>query len=217
MTKTPQASSRSLARKARSEQVLSRLSFSLPKHLEPLPDASELLALPVEQQLDRALCLLVVALKAEGLEPEIVASLIEGFQLQQAFTEDEANFLAAEKVDAEDNAQMGWRLESAWLLWWSLGLVDELSSPAQQVAMTDVVAVIQNQDRSQLLAAAKPRALDALLDEADLYLRLHAVIGMWEGRKRAVPGKLEPSVILERHVALQWLLAQPAADWEGLY
>ena len=82
----------------------------------------------------------------------------------------------------------------------------------------DVKATVQaatDRDAETLIANARLRNVNELLDVADLHFRLH-----WATRqavqidKTDPPASLEPGVIAERRHALNWLLRYQDAEWD---
>lgn len=201
-------------RRLRSEKILGRLNVTLPEALDTLPDEAEVSPREPEEVLQRLLCLVVVGLKAEGLEVSILAGLIDSMGLHDHFNSEESAFLAQDKPEAEDCAEFAWRFESAWILWWALGFVPRLDSPVAQVEMTAVVGLIQNRSREELLSASAMRADSELLDEWDLMYRLQAAALEARRLKRPAPARANTSVVLERQLALQWLLDPARPGWD---
>ncbi len=81
------------ARKARSEAILRGRGVPINDYLPHIEDESQALVRTREEIAVRAMALLVVAVKAEGLEQDIVDSLVQGYGLADELSPDERRFI----------------------------------------------------------------------------------------------------------------------------
>lgn len=203
-------------RKARSESLLKKYNVPTNKHLPVIEDESNALVRTKEDVATRAMALLIVAVKAEGLEQQMVLELIKGYDLNSALTPDEIAFIHDPSPSQHDKTQFIWRYEAAWVLLWALGYVDELSYPDKICDVPAAVTFLQKRTKKEFTADAKLRPISEILDQADLTYRYHwAVVDARVNGKQS-PAKLDSSVVLERHYALNWLIGYMNQAWDDI-
>lgn len=208
-----------LARRARSVARLQRMNVSVPESLPPIVSAQEASLRAPAEVAQRALALMVVALRAESLNngdpwavPDMRKRFPQGFA---AFSPTERNFMLNAAPERQAVINHAWRYEALALLLWALQLTEELPLPT---AICDVKATVEaatRADAETMIANARLRDVNEILDAADLHYRLH-----WATRqavqidKTEPPASLEPGVIVERRHALNWLLRFQEAEWD---
>jgi hypothetical protein len=190
--------------------------------MPPALGAGEVVLRSAPEVLNRALALICVAVHAEGIkigEPDIRPRLREANPIGMAsLTPQETAFTEAETPDANTALQMGWRYEALNLLLWALG------HEAGQIDRSDVLADAAPLARAMLELAQEPATEPSLRPTADI---LEALDRTWREhwivREASKAGKqpdgLDPGVILERHVALNWLTGfqnEPGTDWDDI-
>lgn len=70
----------------------------------------------------RAICLMLVAVRAEGLEKEMVLKIVQEFGVTKDFSPEEREFLSKDNFDFKDKVKFLWRYESLVVLLWVLEL-----------------------------------------------------------------------------------------------
>lgn len=164
----------------------------------------------------RALALLVVAVKGEGLDQPTVDRVVKDYGLKSHFTPKERSFITNASPSQHDRVQFTWRYEAAWTLLWALGYVERLEKPNRICDVPRAVRFMQERKASQFVADAKLRPLSEILDQADRIYRYHwAVVDARVNEKKALPG-IEPGVTLERHHALNWLIGYMDQEWDDI-
>lgn len=204
-------------RKARSEAELQALGANVPAHLPPVLGAGEVRLRTPEETMRRMLALTAVAVRAESLGSDPLSTQEIALKLGPgvaALTPAERAFIDAEKPDEETWANHGWRYESAALLQWALGLTEALPPPtaicdAGEVALT----AIEHADEAHI-AAARLRPVAELLDALDAVYRRHWLVRQARLDEKAPPADLHPSIVYERHYALNWLLRFDEQEWD---
>ena len=207
-----------LQRKARSDARAAVMGVPVPAHLPPVIAEPEVQLRKPAEVVGRALALFLVAIRAESIAgheslglAELRAHCPEGFAY---LSPKEEAFLHAEVPDESEVVQMTWRYEALHVLQWALGLIDTLPDPT---AVCDVPRVVQTIEQCTALgAAARLRPPAEILDALDLHYRLHWRVRQCELDGSAVPGGVMPSVVLERHYALNWLVRFEDADWDDV-
>lgn len=210
------ASPEALARKERSEALLRAEGVPVNPHLPAIQSAERTRHRSQDEVAFRAMALLVVAVKAEGLERPLVEGLVREYGLAPHFTPKERAFLAAPAPDERDRLQFGWKYEAAWPLLWALGFVDKLDKPAAECDAAHAMSLLKQRTRERFLNEAKLRPLDELLDQADRIYRYHWAIEEARVHGKPAPAGLHPDVTMERHHALNWLVGYLGQEWDDV-
>lgn len=205
-----------ILRKERSEAILSKEGVPLNKHLPGIETEDECKRRTKEEVGYRALALLTVAVKGEGLEQKIVDRVIADFKLSGHFTPKEQAFISEPNPMQRDRVQFSWRYEAAWTLLWALGYVRSLGKPDHICDVAMAVGFMKDRGTDRFIAEAKLRPLADLLEEADRIYRYHWAIVDARLKGQAAPAKLEPGVTLERHYALNWLIGYMEQEWDEI-
>jgi Domain of unknown function (DUF4272) len=169
-----------------------------------------------EELLDRAVALTMVALKGEGLEEELLAPEIARWGADRAFTPAERAFMADPAPAEQDRVDFSWRYESALVLFWALGLVDELGRPDEPRDPAGYVRLVRDHTRDELLEMARPRPAGEVLDQADLIYRYRWAIVEAGLNGEEPPAGLHPGVAMEWHWALNWLVYHRVYGWDDI-
>lgn len=207
-------------RKARSEALLEARGLHAPAFLPPLVSESEVSLRTPMEVVERALALLLVAVRAESLASGAPMSAAElraklgGWPFR--LSPKEEVFVAEEEPSREDVVQFSWRYEGVFLLQWALGLAPDLPFPER---ICDVPKTTQTLlEYGSTLPLRRPELLDPalILDALDFHYRLH-----WHVRQARLDGKEPPpgvdgGVVQERHHALNWLVRFGDAEWDDV-
>ena len=210
---------------ARRDRSMQRLS-----HIRPLPARSlppslgegevELRSAP--GVIDRAYGLLAVATRGRSVAMgtgEEVAGLTAAADAAEALTPKELAFVEADAPDGQHAMEMSWRFEALNVLLWALGSdaghLDRWDEVADTDALARGVRALGGPDRAST-ATLRPAA--EILDALDLTWRQH-----WSVRQARVEeldlAGLDPDVVVERHVALNWLTGfhnDPGTEWDEI-
>lgn len=162
----------------------------------------------------RAMSLLVVAVKAEGLEQPLVDGVIKKYGLAGHFSPEERLFLENAEASEHDRTQFVWRYEAAYTLLWALGYVDKLEKPSTLCDPASIVSIMHVRTKQQFMADARLRPLPEILDQADLIYRYHWAVVDARLNERLPPSDLDPDVTMERHYALNWLIQD--VEWDDV-
>jgi hypothetical protein len=203
-------------RKERSEAVLRAEGVPINKFLPVIETEKDARRRTKEVVAYRALALLVVAAKGEGLEQPVVDRMIADYGLGRHFTPKEAAFVKTAAPSEHDRIQFVWRYEAAWVMLWALGYVERLERP---IAICDVPRAVQfmrERNTKQFLADAKLRSMPEVLDQADQIYRYHWAVVDARVNGRKAPAALDPGVVMERHYALNWLFGYMEQNWDDI-
>ncbi len=170
-----------------------------------------------EAVVERALALLLVALKGEGLEDPIVAQVSDTFGIDAFLSPNERTFITNPDPAQQDRVNFAWRYEGLSVMLWALGLQEALTFPDKICDVAKLVETIRALgNKSALLDAAKLRSASELLDEMDLIYRLNWACVNARLKGEAAPAGMESGVVYERHYALNWLRTYLDQDWDDV-
>lgn len=203
-------------RKMRSIERLSAEQVPVLATLPEIASAAEVTIRPQEDVVARALCLLTVALKGEGLEQELVEKLIGRYELDDLFSPKESVFIARSTFTSQDRINATWRYEAAWVMLWALGFVSALDRPDHLIDVPTAVTLMRERSLDQFRATARLRPKEEVLDEADLIYRYHWAVADARLNAREAPAGLDSGVVYERHYALNWLICNEDQDWDDV-
>ena len=169
-------SERGLDRKERVETWLRKMAVPINQHLPVLPEESEVELRNMDEVIDRALALTVVAVKGEGLEQGLVNQVCKDLGVEGKFSPAEETFVAKEEPEQQERVNFCWRYESLFVMLWALGHAQELGYPGNICDVAAMVEMIREAGGAAgLKAGAKLRSKFEVLDEADRIYRLHWV------------------------------------------
>ncbi len=203
-------------RKLRSEAILSKYNVPVNTNLPLIEDENDALVRTKEEIANRALALLVVAVKAEGLEQDIVERLVKGYQLENALSSKEVVFINDKSPSQHDKTQFIWRYEAAWVLLWSLGYVEKLSYPNTICDVAAAVTFMQERNKEQFISDSRLRPIAEILNEADIIYRYHWAVVDARINGKPSPAEIDSSVVLERHYSLNWLIGYMEQEWDDI-
>ena len=203
-------------RKERSEKILKARNVPINPHLPYIEDSKEALIRKVDEVSLRAIALLIVAVKAEGLEQDIVEKLVVEYRLESVFTPNEKAFIDNPEPSQFDKTQFIWRYEAAWVLLWALGYVEELKPPTEICDVPASVSFLRERGREQFITDSELRPINELLDQNDLIYRYHWAVVDSRVNGLKIPKEIDSSVILERHYALNWLIGYMDQEWDDV-
>ncbi len=203
-------------RKSRSESILRAELVPLNKHLPVIETESDSIRRSAQDIAYRALALIVVAVKGEGLEQEVVERIVQEYGLQAHFTPKELRFIRDVLLSNIDRVQFAWRYEAAWVMLWALGYVERLGKPTAICDVSRAVRTMKDRNTSKFIKDSSLRPLNDLLDQADLIYRYHWAVVDARVNSRPAPANLEPGVTLERHYALNWLVGYMGQEWDHI-
>lgn len=207
-------------RKNKSEKIISNLGFLVDPNLPLSPlEKHTKIRTPIEI-LYRSLSLLPVCLNTiedDGESKKTAETLGYHFKLGDHITEKERQFLMKSELTYEDQVLLSWRIESIQTLLWALGFISELKPLNEVYSIDEAVELIfsMGRDVNDYLKHIKMRTKKELLDNLDLYYRLHIVCS--ELRSKNIENNvLTSDIIYERHYALSWITYQNNEEWDKI-
>ena len=203
-------------RKARSEARLVSEGVPVNSNLPVIEHDGEVTCRTTEAVAWRAMALLVVAAKGEGVEQAVVDGLVSDHLLEARFTPDEVAFLEEQPPKVHSCIQFSWRYEAAWALLWALGFVEALGEPFETCDVPRAFSFMLERTPAQFVAEAKLRPLGEILDEADLIYRYHWAVVDAGINDQPAPASVNSGVVKERHYALNWLIGYMDQEWDDV-
>jgi hypothetical protein len=212
----------SLARRARSIEILKGEGVPFTEHLPAIEDEFESTRRTTEDVAKRAIALCLVAIKGEGVEESFWKAQIEQFGEPSGFPGDftpkELAFIHNMTPSRRDLAQFSWRYECFWVMLWALGFVGKLGRPDQQCKVSIAYSFLKSRGREGFFKDAKLRSQAEILDEADLIYRYHWAVVDARINRREIPPWLAAGagVVMERHYSLNWLVGYMDQAWDDV-
>jgi len=207
-------SQEALDRRDRSNAVMRAEGVPLLASLPVIETEAETTLPTAEEVMMRALATIVVARKGVGTPDKEVDALVRKFGLANYLSPKERAFLANAHPTQQELVAFSWRFESAYVLLWSVGLIDKLGSVRESYDPAPMVALLNDNSRLQLLAKARLRSKREILDQADLIYRYRWALVDARVNGRPAPAGLDDDVAMERHQALNWLICHAEQEWD---
>ncbi len=199
-------------RKARSIEILKEKKIPYIESLPAIEDTKQSFRRDVTEVARRALALFVVASKAEGADQAHIKELISMYDLDEAFTKEEQDFICSQDIDEVTRIQFWWRHESFCVLLWALGFIKTMKYPDQLGEVFLAVTTLVEKTAEEFLNESNLRDQIEIIDQADLIYRYDWAVRDAQIKGREAPQGLDSSVVLERHYALNWLIQN--VDWD---
>lgn len=201
-------------RKKRSIDLLKKARIPTIEHLPTIIDSENYVPRSIEEILQRALGCWLIAKRAEGMSRAEFEERLMQYQLAEAITPDERDFADSDEPIEQDVIKFSGRLEACWVLLWTLGHIRELGKPDQFCNVDLIDKIIETRSLETLLMETELRPAEAILDAADLIYRYHWAVIDAELYGKEPPAKLEPTVVYQRHYALNWLIGHRGQTWD---
>lgn len=205
-----------LERKARSEARLKTEGVPMSTTLPVIATEAEARLRARDAVVDRAIALMLVATKAEGLEQEHVVRNRERFGAATFFSPKEKLFIENLNPGTGDKATFGWRYECLGVMLWALGLDPDLPRPNKIVDAGRIVKLLLDKGPKTFRSEAKLRSPKELLDAADLVYRYDWACVDARVTRKPPPSAIDCEVVVERHHALNWLIGYQGQEWDDV-
>ncbi len=205
-------------RRAKSEQICIARAIPVYQNQNSLFVESEETAniRTQDEVIDRAMALSYMELKSENLEKELLEGFAAKYNIYPKLSPNEKRFSENENPSEQDILNANWRAESYHTLLWALSIVDHLDFPTDMCNIGEDIAHLFSRTEQEFRKFAKLRSKAEILDQADLILRLHWACVSARIKNEPAPGGLHPSVIYERHYALNWLINHQHQAWDNV-
>lgn len=206
----------SIARKARSEEILRAEGVPILESLPVVDPVSNTRVRPSSEVANRTIALLMVSILGETSDLGLVQPLINEWQADPYFSPAERRFIESSPLTEFDRVQFSWRYECVWLLLWSLGLVQALGRPDRTVDVAAMATLVRELGPERLRSEARLRSTAQIVDVLDLTYRYHWAVVDARVNNRPAPARLDAGVVQERHYALNWVTRYLDQEWDDV-
>lgn len=209
-------SDEALNRKQRSNEILVAADIPVSNTLPVIETVAQSIRRTETQIAERITALMIQIAYSETSDQGFAQALIAQHGAEDFLTEMEMAYLSNPEPSQQENINAAWRYEAVNVLMWSLGFLDTMG-PANDICdVNAIVDVFLSNPGEALSQKAKLRPQSELLDAADLVYRQR-----WADVEASLSGldlsaKLNSSVLLERHYALNWLVGYLNQDWDNV-
>jgi len=163
----------------------------------------------------RAVAAMTMAVKSQSEgNVAFVQQLIDELSCRKWLTLGEREFLAMPPGEGDEVA-FSWRWEGVAALLWALQVLD-LPWPAGPIMANPLFEMVRALGTADAIASKGLRPLPEILDEADLYYRLHWAVRDNALRGLPIPADLDANVVVERDRTLRWLVSEYSRDWDEI-
>ena len=204
-----------LVRKSNSESILSAHGIKVNANLPCVPDSSNVSLRTKEEVINRAYSLMIIAVYGEGINKDQLKKPIAEKEIN-GFTPKEQYLLSLEEMNDQQMAYCTWRYESLYTILWALRIFNELKLPSEICNVQEVVSSILQPSRIDLVERSELRSTEEILDELDKTFRMNWACVDARIKDEQVSGSINPSIIYERHYALNWLIRYQNQDWDDV-
>lgn len=202
-------------RKEKSEAFLTANNITINKNLPCVADDKAAELQHVNTVIDRAFALLLTAVKGEGIEQEHLDRARKDKRID-SLSPRETKVFDATTLDENERAYATWRYESLYTILWALGQMEDLKYPDEICDVKAVVDAIFSMPRTDFTKTAKLRSKSEILDELDKIYRMNWACVDARIKGQQPTGNINPSVIYERHYALNWLTKYENQAWDDV-
>lgn len=204
-----------IKRKENSEAILSANGIKTNKNLPCISSSDSIETRTQKEIIDRAYSLLIIAVKGEGIEQEHLVRTVQAKKID-SFSPLENLIYQAESLNDQKRAYATWRYESLYTILWALGIMDELKYPSEICDVQQIVGKIFQPSREEFEDTVRLRSKTEILDELDKTYRMNWACVDARIKGQQVDGKINPSVVYERHYSLNWLTKYQNQDWDDV-
>jgi predicted homoserine dehydrogenase-like protein len=94
--------------------------------------------------------------------------------------------------------------------------VESLGPPTGICDVRRAVKTVTGTSTDVFIAKSNLRPLCEILDEGDFIYRCHWAVKDAQAKGEAIPAGLDPGVVIERHIALNWLRTYHSEAWDDV-
>lgn len=214
-----------IQRRIKSLQVLYAKDVYVPAHYPYIEKLSDAKIRSVEEMADRTVALMAVALYSEAMLGEGMSSVearafaeehvLSRFGGDSVFSPKEKAYFYNDAATEQEKITYSWQYENLYVMEWALGLIQDLPFPDAICDVPLTARVLSSfSDREALLAAAKPRSGEELLDACDLIFCLDWACVDARVYRLPAPAGMDGGITMERHKTLNWLIGCEGWAWD---
>ena len=202
-----------LNRKSNSESILTAQGVKVNKNLPCLGTSDQTNLRSKNEVIDRIYALVLIAAKGEGIAEEHLKKPIEEKSIK-SFSPKELSILESSELNDQDKAYATWRYKSLNTLLWALKIMPDLKPPSEICDVQTIVGKILKPNRAEFTQQSELRSKEEILNELDKTFRMNWACVDARIKGEQVAGNINPSIIYERHYALNWLTIYQNQDWD---
>lgn len=193
-----------------------------------LPDSKQVNLKNVEEIARRASVLLIlIQFVREVLDDKeqsnikasrrITEVYLNRFGVKKNLTPSEAVFLQQESYDQQQLIDKMWLYEAAWLLLWSIHIIDDLKEPIEICDVESLLNLLTSYTTvSELIEDAEMRSSIDILERMDENYLYHWTTVNSRISGVNAPAGLEEGVVMERQRAFNWLTQLQDEQWDDV-
>ncbi len=203
-------------RKVKSEAQLTELGIPVNRWLPLIEAEDDVRIRDPKEVAKRAIVLHAIAAVGCGGDRDAIQQFLKVEGVWASVSPKEKILFEKDTPPEQSMIDASWRAEALWTLLWALGKVEELDLPTGQCDAEHVQEVMPNKGEVAAFinsAAFRPRS--QIVDETDRILRIHWAVRDAQLNGGPTPARLSPSVVFERHYALNWLTYY-ADEWDDV-
>ena len=204
-----------LTRKTESEEWLKQNDIRVNINLPCSVSEEEVRIRATEEIINRVYALLATAAKGEKVPSDQLEEIIKAKQITE-LSPQERYIQSATELSDQERAYATWRYESLYVLLWALGKTDDLIYPKDICPVPQLIEQILKPSRSEFEATINLRPTNVILDQLDRVYRMNWACVEARVKGEVPSGNINPSIIYERHYALNWLTNHENRSWDDV-
>ena len=204
-------------RKKEVNNYLETKGIPICEHLPLIEDYKSVKLRKPKEIAKRAMILTGIIDTAYDVDRTEIIDWLKEFNLWDSVSQFEKEYLQKETVEQKDKLEISWRVEALNVLFWSLGMVDTLGEPTSECDLTKAHKSAKEKFGSveNFINQSELRDSEEILDETDLIYRTHWAVRDAGLNNKPFPNKYNPSIVYERHYALNWITYYQD-DWDDI-
>jgi len=208
-----------IERKLETEKYLREIEIPFIDHLPTIEEENKIEIRTPESISKRIMILTYLCYVGEEEDEKgDVIMFLKEYDLWVATSPKEKEFLTRKtKLTNQEQLNISWKSECIWLLLWVIKKFEKLDLPTQEASIPEILEYIPEfmSDPGEFIRSATLRNKSEILDVSDLIYRLH-----WATRNAKLYNedsiKLNPSVVIERHYAINWATNYEGLEWDEI-
>ncbi|HEY9839249.1 MAG: DUF4272 domain-containing protein [Candidatus Sericytochromatia bacterium] len=201
-----------LARRARTERLLTVRKLPIYKNLAPIVTEEELQGQAARQVMERALTLLVLASTSTTLTRPEAADMLMTWGLLHELTPSEKAYLTKDEPSDEEIQAVNLRFEAAYALLWALGVAPKTTFPGKPSDLLGLIQRVKSRSFRSWFDHAKLRPSSQILDQLDLAYRVSWAKKSYSDLDYKPLRDLQSNLVHEWYHSLSWLVARKGWD-----
>ena len=206
-----------LERKFETQNYLEEIGIPYIEHLPTIEEEEETKIRTGDQIAKRILILTYLSYIGEVEEdkPSVVTFLKNEGLWDAASPGEKGLFLQSEDFEEQIKINLSWKSECILIMLWAIKKIEIIELPTEHVEVPDIIEYLPDfmANTSEFVNNAQTRTKSEFLDQSDLIYRLH-----WATRNNesATKDKLNSSVVMERHYAINWMTNYENLEWDEI-